>query len=332
MSAGWVLRYLLGTELIAPAQVVAGRVQVQEQSVSHATFRVRVDGQPWWFVKRADVTRSQGRDLGSEAIVYELARENSDLQQLMPRCVHVGEAGQLLVLQALPGQPIAAPLPTVLRAFGRAAANVHCVHCAPFGQRPWLLDALENRWGGYEWLPTACAQLLHRQRGDAATRQGFALARVNWQPGRVVHGDLRWANALYDEKGQAGEPCVRLVDWELACCGDPAWDLGSMLADLIATLALASPGADIGEELQAQASGLLAGYREAACLSETEWDQRLERSVRLAGVRLLQTLLEIGHFSTDGLTQGEAVLLPWTRYLLQQAEAFAGELLQPATP
>jgi Ser/Thr protein kinase RdoA (MazF antagonist) len=330
VSAGWVLRYLLGSELISPALLVAGRVQVHEQSVSHATFRVLVDAQPRWFLKRADVARSQGRDLGSEAIVYELARSNPDLQQVMPHCVHVGEAGQLLVLEALPGQQIAAPLPAVLRAYGRAAAQANRAYCAPFGQRPWLLDALDNRWGGYEWLPATCAQLLRRLRGDVATRQGFALARATWQPGRLVHGDLRGANALSEQDDQAGEPCVRLIDWELACCGDPAWDLGSMLADLIAALALASPGADIDQSLQAQACGLLAGYRESAGLSEAEWVQRLERSARLAGVRLLQTVLEMGHLSADDLAQGEAVLLPWTRYLLQQAQAFATELMRPA--
>src|SRR5258708_21583969 len=35
-----------------------------------------------------------------------------------------------------------------------------------------------------------------------------------------THGDVRWNNVLVDEQG-----AIRLIDWEAAGIGDPAWDV-----------------------------------------------------------------------------------------------------------
>jgi hypothetical protein len=44
----------------------------------------------------------------------------------------------------------------------------------------------------------------------------------------VIHGDIRQENWLIDDREQDG--LLKFFDWELAGSGDPAWDLGSLVA------------------------------------------------------------------------------------------------------
>ena len=53
-----------------------------------------------------------------------------------------------------------------------------------------------------------------------------------WQPSTFVHNDLRFDNCLLI--GDFATATVKIVDWELAGLGDPAWDLGCVFADYLA--------------------------------------------------------------------------------------------------
>ncbi|MEM6788761.1 MAG: phosphotransferase family protein [Myxococcota bacterium] len=47
-------------------------------------------------------------------------------------------------------------------------------------------------------------------------------------PGAIVHNDYRFDNVVYDSP--SFERVVGVLDWEMATCGDPLMDLGTMLA------------------------------------------------------------------------------------------------------
>lgn len=56
--------------------------------------------------------------------------------------------------------------------------------------------------------------------------------RREWRHRSLVHADLREDNLLFGEPGTA-EPAVRIVDWELAGFGDPRYDVGVVVGQLL---------------------------------------------------------------------------------------------------
>jgi len=335
MSGRWALRYLLDRRVLSSADAVLTTVEAEDTSISHASSCVYLNGRPQWFIKRADPARSQGRDLGSEAAVYRLAASDPSLAEVIPRCRLIDERGDVIVLDAVAGKPLTAGLQRssddgtagpseIVRAYGEAVARIHAVQPPPMGTPPWLLTALEPQWGNYSWLPPACASLLSRLAASATMRAAFQQAQFEWTPSSLVHGDLRWANVLMDEDAENVK--LWLVDWELACLGDPAWDVGSILADIAATVLLEQGIPSLHEEPLSLSLSMLAGYRAASDFEIESWAWMLQRSVRLAGVRLVQTMIEQGHVSDDELQKAETRLMPWCVRFLTSAPAIAAEL------
>lgn len=333
-SATWTLEFLRRRGLISPADEVFGRPIVEETSISHRSYLVSLHGKPRWFVKSADPARSQGRDLGMESMVHRLAALHPALAEVVPRCRLVSLDGSLLVLEAVDGEPLPQPRlgdddHSSMRAYGFAVARVHQTMPPRFGQPPWMLSALQPRWGEYEWLPPGCGAFLRRLAASPFARAAFDTARRQWRPRCLVHGDLRWANALLD-RGRT-PPKVWLVDWELASVGDPAWDLGSVIADVAAGSAFAGLDPADTNFILMLCRPFLSAYRAEIRPTPDVWLALLERSVRFAGIRLVQTVIEHGHGSGGGLFQAEYLLLPAIHAFLGRAPLFASRawLLKP---
>jgi Ser/Thr protein kinase RdoA (MazF antagonist) len=329
-----VVRELIAAGMLTIDDAVEHGVTVTDASVSHRSSHVRVGAGGGLFVKRADRMRSQGRDLGVEAAVYRLAAGSQPLAEVIPRCHMIAADDSMVVLEAVPGAPLseAALLDpeqrSVLCRYGRAVARVHALRPPPIGQPPWLLGALEPGWGGYDWLPVPCRSLLLRLAATPQLRDGFRRAAAAWRPVALVHGDLRCANVLTALDGDA--PRVWLVDWELACLGDPAWDVASLLADMLAAAARRGLESGALPDVWEPAHAWLGGYRARAAAPDGAWLELVRRAVALTGVRLVQTLLEYGHYGADQLAAMEPALLPWASELLGAPPQIVATLAQGA--
>lgn len=337
-SIASVVRQLLDQRVISLDDAVERGLLAVDSSVSHLALRLRVGDELRLFAKRADPVRSSGRDLTTEAAVYRLARSNPGLAALIPPCRHVADDDTLIVMDDVGGHPIAAtaylrsaPRPldderngSILGRYGTTVARVHHVRPPAVGRPPWLLEALEPRWGRYEWLPPQCGDLLMRLAATPSMTHGFRRAASAWRSGRLVHGDLRSSNVLVDDS--ATPPRMWLVDWELACRGDPAWDLGSVIGDFVAGSAQAAIDAGPSFDPMLTASAFLDGYRREAPSPPPEWAALIGRSVAMAGVRLVQTLVEYGHGSEAHLNAIEPILVPWIEALLSDGEAIGSAL------
>ena len=216
-----------------------------------------------------------------------------------------------------------------LDACGEVLARVHAVVPPRLGRPPWLLEGLQPWWDYSQWLPAGCAALMSRLAASPAVAAGFREARRTWRPTALVHGDLRWTNLVRD--GRPAAPPLRLVDWELACIGDPAWDIGSVLADIVATTVLWCPTAQ-RHDPAAAATHFLRAYRTRSAITDASWPALVVRSVRLAGVRLVQTMVEYGHGSPGEFTAARDALIPWLAVLLDHPEPIGLDLAEAAQP
>jgi hypothetical protein len=74
------------------------------------------------------------------------------------------------------------------------------------------------------------------------------------------------------------------------------------------------------------AHAFLAGYRAVAAPLPQDWRRLIRRSVALAGIRLVQTLIEYGYSGAQLLPSMKAILLPWSALLLSEPLAIIDEL------
>jgi hypothetical protein len=116
-----------------------------------------------------------------------------------------------------------------------------------------------------------------------------------------------------------GGETVRLVDWELAQRGDPAWDLAGVFQDAVLfwisgmNLAAGDPAAMAAtagfpwDVLRAYLRAVWLGYKQSAGLGPDDADVVLTRAVAFSGVRLVQTAYEVAQVSN--VMPAQAVLL-----------------------
>ena len=332
-----LVRSLLDARLLTLDEAVSRGIVVVERSMSHRAFRVEVGGVPRLFVKVADPVRSAGRDLATEAAVYRLALSSPSLAAVVPRCHAIRDGDATIVLEAVPGVPLSdtalaagGPAPgardgdhePVLGSYGRAVARVHATRPPPFGEPPWLLAALEPRWGDHAGLPEPCRRLLLGLAATPAARDGFRRAASAWRGEGLIHADLRWSNALV--AAERRPPRIWLVNWELACVGDPAWDIASVLADIVT--AAAGRGGPAPPDVAPVARPFLQAYRAESRASAARLRALLARSVAMVGVRIVQTLIEYGAMNPPLQAAMEPILLPWALDLLAGRAPMARQL------
>ncbi len=115
----------------------------------------------------------------------------------------------------------------------------------------------------------------------------------------LVHGDARWDNFLLTAgAGPGGDLNVRLVDWEMARRGDPAWDLGYALAEHVRFWLVEGAAEDADDPARFAATARFGPetWRAAAAEMERAYATRARVPVddlRPAVLRLLPLLLAV---------------------------------------
>ena len=75
-----------------------------------------------------------------------------------------------------------------------------------------------------------------------------------------------------------------------------------------------------------------APYRARSAASEAAWPAFVVRCVRLAGVRLVQTIVEYGHGSPGDFVAARDALIPWLAVWLDHPEPIGLDLAEAAQP
>jgi len=160
-----------------------------------------------------------------------------------------------------------------------------------------------------------------------------------WQPGTVIHGDIKLDNVLVripQEKQEDAAVELWLADWEMVQFGDPAWDLAGALQDFLIYWVSSMPLSNelTVEEMVAVARVPLAfvrnatralwfSYRAEAGLDVDSANEFLLRAVRFSAARLIQSAFE-RLYNMDRLAGPPVLLLQMSANLL--AEPARGQL------
>jgi len=232
--------------LVPVQDVRAGRVRVRAVSRSNAVHVIEHDGSAKAYVKQSGAAaRLDGDDtVRAESAVLDAIAS----LELAPTLIQQG-GPRSVWMTALPGEELSSVRdPAVLRPaavdLGRALARLHR-HAPTSGKlppapRPWpLLDQLPPSMAG--GATRTDTQPILDALTDPTIRRARDVARQQWRPSHLVHGDISPGNVIVHSTA-AGEVRVGLVDFELGGLGCPEHDLASASAVLTD---LSLPGLDL---------------------------------------------------------------------------------------
>ncbi|MEA2157586.1 MAG: hypothetical protein QOE11_3726 [Solirubrobacteraceae bacterium] len=290
-----VAAYLLRRRLISPRSIVSGRLRIADASSRNRNFRVS-GGPGESYLLKQGLAADSAHTLANEVALYRrLAGGPASLAACVPR-LHGFDAGRgILVLEWIAGGEDLDRRrcsPSLAAALGRVLARLHGV--APDDEQlrrdpPWVLALHRPPLEALRYMSAASAELVKAIQADERLQDGFDELREGWHTEALVHRDVKWANCIAHAPGGAGRrTAIKLVDWEMAGWGDPAFDVGSAFSDHLAG----------GLDGRPQTSGrpaiaaLWHAYVRGRRLDDECASQLLLRSVRFAGARLVQSAYE----------------------------------------
>lgn len=185
---------------------------------------------------------------------------------------------------------------------------------------PWGLKLMDGDGAAELWAHPVCGALLAEAATDPALVAGLRAARARWRGLCLIHADLKHDNLLVEEAPE-GRLSVRVVDWEMARVGDPAWDVAALAVRLPVVRAEA-PWPDV--DLDA-AAALITSY---AAASELATAGLADRLIRYTGALMLMLALQHGSTLPAGadLTESRGLLMK-ARSIFRRADPLTTDLI-----
>jgi aminoglycoside phosphotransferase (APT) family kinase protein len=298
-----VAAYLLKRRLVSRRAIVSGRLRIADASSRNRNYRV--SGAPGGsYLLKQGIVADSADSLANEVALYRrLTAGGGALAACVPRLHGHDRRRGILILEWIAGGEDLLALhrrqarcsPVLAAALGRALATVHRV--APDGEAlrddaPWVLALHRPPLEALRYFSAGSIELVTLLQADPRLGAAFDALREGWRREALVHRDVKWANCIACAPGAgAGErrpTRIKLVDWEMAGWGDPAFDVGSAFSDFaLFELDGAAPGA-----VRPAAAAFWRAYVGTRRLDEGAAERLFELSSRYAGARLVQTAYE----------------------------------------
>jgi aminoglycoside phosphotransferase (APT) family kinase protein len=299
-----VAHYLLSLGVVKPRDVVEGDFAIVDVSRRNCVFLVTPPSGPVLVVKQA--APGTAEFLEHEAAVLRLLAGAPEVASHVPQVVHA-EDGCIVLRTPADARDWGnhqGRFPRIpARHLGRVLAALHRLRVdLPQPARPiWGLLLPEPPLELVIDLSAGAQDLLARIQGSSEVCERLEALGDAGSPGVLIHGDLRWENCLaLPAPGSRRRTRVLLVDWELADSADPAFDVGSVLAEYlrvwVGSIPIVDP-IDPGRLVHRARHPLrhmqpaMRAFWSAYAGASTD-PPPLRRVVELAGVRLLQTAIE----------------------------------------
>jgi aminoglycoside phosphotransferase (APT) family kinase protein len=352
LTLGDVPGYLLARDLIGPHEIVDGDLVVRDLSGRNRVFSMECRSGTSYLLK-------QNSDPGATTVahegeVYRVLSKEPAMRAYLPQFHGYDTGRRVLVLEFLRSvEDLASyhrarrrPPVRIASAVGAVLAALHGLR---LGQgrsitaqrrRPPVLSLHRPDLQLVREASRASLELVRIiQRSDGFGARLEALNEA-WSVTTPIHRDVRWKNfMLAAPVGTVRQPQLKLIDWELACLGDPRWDIGSALGNYLSLwlasipiMATAPPERSL-ELARCPLGGIQPAIR--ACwytyinrrgLDADTADRLLSGAVSFAAARLVQTAFEAAQGS-DRLTTDSVLHLQVALNMLQRPQEATAHLL-----
>ena len=351
-------RRLLDAGVVAADVFLDGSLSIVDVSRRNRNFKVtwgasRVEGM---LLKLPSPSNASTKStLENEARFYAACDRcwPIDFTLPIPQSMDLGDPSLGLALRLVPNatslwdaRPTLKDLDETYAAIGRALGELHRFTRSEIflddiyvrsllRRKPW---ALELHKPGPETLQTLSPAVLQMHQILREFEVGPFLDNVNrvLEKTCVIHGDVKADNILISS--DTASPPVTLVDWELAQVGDPAWDVGATLRDLLVFWLLRLPldRNTSFETLLARAELSLGSVQGAArafwrCYLQVtggrDADDRalLDRAIRSSAALLIQSAYDVS--CTEPVIGNHAVVLLQLAVNIFRSPSLAAEAL-----
>jgi aminoglycoside phosphotransferase (APT) family kinase protein len=325
-----VPEFLLSRELVDPRAIVDNDLIVRNfSSGRHYVFSAESSDGASYLLKQNPYI--DPKTAAREAAVYESLSCMPAIRKFIPRFHGYDTDRHVLVLEFIPTavdlatyhHNLRRPPIGVATAIGANLAELHCISTGQSQSegtepRPSALTLHRPHVRMARDCSPACLNLIRiLQNTDG---YGPCLDELNrsWAATALIHRDIRLKNFLLTAPVRTMRHAdLKLIDWELACVGDPRWDIGSALGNYLSLWLESIPTTAMADLARATAlarrplSSIQPAIR--ACwktystrrgLASEAAERMLVGTVGFAAARLVQTAYEAAQGSIMLTTTG----------------------------
>jgi aminoglycoside phosphotransferase (APT) family kinase protein len=334
-----VLPFLVRRDLINERQLVDGSVDVVDVSRRNRNFIVLSETGPCYLLKQG-IGQSKIFTVSHEAAVYEFLGSIPDaklMADFVPRLCDYDGGSSILVLEVLRNSRSLLDHHLVTRRFpqrlarslGETLATLHRSTGDDEIRQRYARDHASRLPLAFSFVrpdlsvfldaSEAAVDLIRILQGSGRFAHRLGDLRDGWRAEALIHGDLRLDNCSVSPAASSRWKVLKLVDWEMAGLGDPAWDVGTVFSEYLslwlefAPLSGQTPPESFLEygifPLERMQPAMLAfweGYIRGRRLAAEPASELLIRSVRYTAARLVQSAYERAQYASD--LSGQIVL------------------------
>jgi 5-methylthioribose kinase len=344
--------YLLMKKLIDVKSIIQGDLRLIDSSRKNRNIRVIRNNDTSYLIKQAMSGDPYSiQTIQSEARIYTLARKDStfsQLKEIVPSIYYYDNARNILICEFLthaesmnkhiyenPPEKINLSLFNIL---GKTMATYHkmFINHSHFDKLYFLPKTVPSSLFIARPGPEILSRLSQGNLQLLKIVQEYPelhnfLDRIHqyWISTTLIHADIKWDNIIITKAGKNQIPeKVKIVDWELASFGDPAWDIGSVFQNFISVWLFnmrSSPG-DYNRQINKQIilpnsysfknikshiRAFWLGYITTLNIENEKAIELLIRSAKYCAARLIQAAYESLQFSVtlSNLNRTEEAIL-----------------------
>ena len=316
--------YLMGKGYLSVARIMDGRLSIHRTESRNQSFTVKGGEEDLpLFVKQVQGFESEKTEtLRTEATCYWLANNEGEyalLKSFLPKFIEYDYHSHILITEGLTDNFSLYDYHTQVGKFplelaGKQAELLASYHKDIFKtiqqgqstklfrrQVPVIFQLVQSNrpyWMSEQNPPERqMIKILRDHEGFAANVEA---AQQSWKATSLVHGDIKPANFLLNKDFKDGAPLqLRLIDWETADLGDPAWDVAAIWQSYFFFWAYHQPNAAEGksygfalEYMQPSLQYFWREYISAMKFTDEESENFLQKSLQFCAFKLIHTCLE----------------------------------------